>query len=416
MSNYTRFVSYLYEYKNGTKSENRGFIKVESRDNLCKMQVHIKNASQPANNPLNIYGFTHLDGKLAGMLLGGCQAGKGTTDYKLEFPTERINDTEHSFNDLSGILIFDDSNICYGTSWDDNPIIVSSFYQVQPTAAPLQPETPEEAVWENTAPAEELSTHVHELAFEDESTASQTASQQDLAPSQMMAAEVSTPSQMAPVLEEDTFSQMSPSESGFMPENPVPLGMSYAQQESLLQQEIPNPQQPASYAREPEDAYAFRQFQDTPETYAASESSNYQDGPRPEMHATSASAAAVNPLPQSVDRWEQLQSTYNAISPFADDEITECIQLELKDLPDLRKNNWLIGNNQFILHSFSNYKHLIIGKMASPDSTVYILGIPGNYDPKEKFMANMFGFPYFKSAAERNLQSGQFGYWYRPIN
>ena len=46
----------------------------------------------------------------------------------------------------------------------------------------------------------------------------------------------------------------------------------------------------------------------------------------------------------------------------------------------------------------------------------HILGVPGGYDQQERFMANMFGFPYFKESHEIQLPGGRGGYWYRLIN
>jgi hypothetical protein len=46
----------------------------------------------------------------------------------------------------------------------------------------------------------------------------------------------------------------------------------------------------------------------------------------------------------------------------------------------------------------------------------YIIGIPGIYHNREKFMARMFGFENFKSIRKRELKQGDFGYWYLPVS
>ena len=45
-----------------------------------------------------------------------------------------------------------------------------------------------------------------------------------------------------------------------------------------------------------------------------------------------------------------------------------------------------------------------------------VLGIPGAYDQQERFMANMFGFPYFKESGYIQIPEGKGGYWYRLID
>mgnify|MGYP000653566226 CR=1 FL=1 len=72
-----------------------------------------------------------------------------------------------------------------------------------------------------------------------------------------------------------------------------------------------------------------------------------------------------------------------------------------------------LRNNRFLQYGFYNFGHLLIGKNSSGH---YILGVPGGYDQQERFMANMFGFPYFKESRQIQLPKSRGGYWYRLIN
>ena len=42
MSDYSRFVSYMYLYENGLKTMNAGFVKVESRNGQCRIGLSLK--------------------------------------------------------------------------------------------------------------------------------------------------------------------------------------------------------------------------------------------------------------------------------------------------------------------------------------------------------------------------------------
>ena len=123
------------------------------------------------------------------------------------------------------------------------------------------------------------------------------------------------------------------------------------------------------------------------------------------------------PLVSLADRWQALLESSPHIQPFDDDEITECIKIDLKDLPSLRRSGWQIGSNQFLLHSFYNYHHLLMGRRSNAESDAFVLGVPGIFDVKEQFMAGMFGFSAFKPARDGSDAGGisPFGYWYRPI-
>lgn len=474
MSNYTRFVSYLYEYKNGTKSENRGFIKVESRDNVVKMEVHIKSASQQANIPLNIYGFVHEQGQLPGIFLGSCYTGRGTTSCKLRFATQNIQNTKYNFQDLSGLLIFCENNICYGTSWNDHPIKLDQFYALPPAAADenktVQTPPNEEMPDTNNLDQESNTDNLDQGSNADNLDQRPNADNLDQGPNADNLNQ-ETPVQELPGAEapledsnQQSLTQESPSEnipadnlaiptdiqpaevpvvnmqpespadeSAFSPEYEIPLTKEYSAQQA----DEGSPDDNAASFPE----YAFPTAEQHPHQRAVqpamgmfpSQNNNYPSTQQLKAASTdifelpvyNAPPSAMQPSQElyvdsatalSDDRWQQLQQEYPAIDPFPDDEIIDCIRLEQKDLPNLRRNNWLIGNNQFILHAFSNHQHLIMGRMNDSDQPVYILGVPGVYDPKEKFMANMFGFPYFKPGSEHSLHPGNFGYWYRAID
>lgn len=115
------------------------------------------------------------------------------------------------------------------------------------------------------------------------------------------------------------------------------------------------------------------------------------------------------------ESWRRLQDCYPHIQPFSDGQIHQCLQLTMKDLPELRKNSWFIGSNQFLARGCQQYHHFLLGVFRDDNGqdSGWVLGIPGIYDEKERFLAGMFGFPNFKPSRESSIRSGQFGYWYR---
>ena len=115
------------------------------------------------------------------------------------------------------------------------------------------------------------------------------------------------------------------------------------------------------------------------------------------------------------ESWRRLQDCYPHIQPFSDGQIHQCLQLTMKDLAELRKNSWFIGSNQFLARGCQQYHHFLLGVFRDDNGqdSGWVLGIPGIYDEKERFLAGMFGFPNFKPSRESSIRSGQFGYWYR---
>jgi hypothetical protein len=124
---------------------------------------------------------------------------------------------------------------------------------------------------------------------------------------------------------------------------------------------------------------------------------------------------------QSAEEMEQETAkhffdNYPRIYPFEDNEVVLCVKIEPKDIGLLPKDIWALSNNSFLMHGYYCYHHLIFAKMKGSTGNGYVLGIPGIYHNRERFMARMFGFENFKSIRKRDLRQGDFGYWYIPIN
>lgn len=115
--------------------------------------------------------------------------------------------------------------------------------------------------------------------------------------------------------------------------------------------------------------------------------------------------------------YERLIHRYPQMYPFDDDSVEICVRLDLQDIGLLPMQCWLFGSNSFLLHSYYCYRHLILAKMQSrSEEKVYLLGVPGLYKHRERYMAEMFGFKRFKPVSRENSGNGAFGYWLIPLN
>ena len=104
------------------------------------------------------------------------------------------------------------------------------------------------------------------------------------------------------------------------------------------------------------------------------------------------------------------------LTPFSGDEDTLCVRLELKDLRQLPRQFWYLGNNSFLLHGFFNYRYLILGMTQEFGVKKWFIGIPGVFQNPERVMAALFGFPEFRREKPAPINTGEFGYWYRYLN
>ncbi len=99
--------------------------------------------------------------------------------------------------------------------------------------------------------------------------------------------------------------------------------------------------------------------------------------------------------------------------PFDDGQFTDCRKVKPSDCSVLCKQNGCFCNNRFVIYGYQNFGHLLLCRNHRGQ---YILGIPGGYSQQERFMASMFGFPYFRECRDIHIPGGKGGYWYCFIN
>lgn len=117
-------------------------------------------------------------------------------------------------------------------------------------------------------------------------------------------------------------------------------------------------------------------------------------------------------VPSQLDRkWQFMKTRFPHFQPFSGNEVAACLQITPRELPCIFQGYSRRANNSFLMHGFSQYRHLLFGRLKDGG---YILGVPGIFESQEKLMADMFGFPEFREA-EGNRCGRRFGYWCRRI-
>lgn len=94
-------------------------------------------------------------------------------------------------------------------------------------------------------------------------------------------------------------------------------------------------------------------------------------------------------------------------------------KIQRMELSKLARCEWKLANNQFLMHGYYNYHHLVFLE----NNNQFLLGVPGIYHEKEARAAESFGFGSFISADELEItlnpdeknEEEAFGYWCRPV-
>ena len=105
--------------------------------------------------------------------------------------------------------------------------------------------------------------------------------------------------------------------------------------------------------------------------------------------------------------WEKMSATHELIYPFGNN--TGCFRIFPKDISGLHANYHALQNNQFLMHGYYNYRHLLIWPKKDCENELW-LGVPGIYHEREKMAARMFGFEKFEGT-KREYRTGDLGYY-----
>lgn len=98
---------------------------------------------------------------------------------------------------------------------------------------------------------------------------------------------------------------------------------------------------------------------------------------------------------------------------------TQLHKIVRQDLAKLPRRDWRLANNNFLLHGYHNYHHLVSFRK---DGKCW-LGVPGIYHPREQRAASAFGFGQFMRPEEGEIELDEnemnftedFGYWCRMV-
>lgn len=120
---------------------------------------------------------------------------------------------------------------------------------------------------------------------------------------------------------------------------------------------------------------------------------------------------------EQVDAFEKMLEEYPKLPVYGATELFDCVRIHPKDIGKLDMRNWKLGVNSFLTHGFYTYQYLLLGKMRFGDgNTRPIIGVPGIYSNREKYLANMFGFEQFIPVKKTGVKTGGFGYWIVEIS
>ena len=409
MSAYHRLISYIYAYEGGIKGKNTGFAKLETRGTSCRIQVSVRRVFAGGSS-IGVYLLAGQDEIRIGTLF--VRGGNG--EFRTVVNCENIEGSGCNMEECCGLTLHETDSAwrAYTTIWEDAVAHAAEVELADVTA---------EKVREQEAEKEEATRKQTEKAQE--------AEKEEAArkPAENVSGEVDGASVGKEKLDEaselarsgEMESQDTSTETEAANINKTDFGISQPQPEKLEDSNL----------EIFEDTETMEAVPDIPETSDHQEAEIVQEAqtetpqepfqpdfqnqkqPQPDSSKESLKEDPAETL------WNRLRVTYPKVTAFECSDGCEILVIKPQDIGLLPRENWVYGNNSFLLHGYYNYRYLILARLGkSGERGRYILGVPGHYGNNEKYMAAMFGFDRFVRSTRQPPRDSRFGYWYTDLN
>ena len=451
MSAYHRLISYIYAYEGGIKGKNTGFAKLETRGTSCRIQVSVRRVFA-GGSPIGVYLLAGQEEIRIGTLF--VRGGNG--EFRAVVNCENIEGSGCNMEECCGLTLHETDSAwrAYTTIWEDAVAHAAEVELADVTA---------EKVREQETEKEEATRKLAENVSGEVNSASVGKEKLDEASELTRSGEMES---------QDTSTETEKNEAVNI--NETDFGISQPQPEKLedsnleifedteTMEAVPDisetsDHQEAEVVQEAQTETPQESFQESTqeaqtETPKESFQESYQEAQTearrkdsqestrevrkealpdsPPDHQEAFQPGSQNqkqPQPDSSKEfskedpaeslWNRLRAAYPKVTAFECADGCEILVIKPQDIGLLPRENWVYGNNSFLLHGYYNYRYLILARLGkSGERGRYILGVPGHYGNNEKYMAAMFGFDRFVRSTRQPPRDSRFGYWYTDLN
>lgn len=297
MTGYRRFIAYVYEYRKGKKENNCGFIKVEVRNSICTIELHLQVEGLAAKEACRVFCFLRKEGLMNGVLIGTCMTQTDRIECLIETEALNMGNSQTPLGKMGGMVILTESGGFFGTEWDDQAIRPENFKEMKAgeetkTPEAPQPEAPQPEALQPEAPQPE--------------------------------APQSEESQPGELQLETVQPEASKQELPQMEINPQNISEAVKEKENIKPLEPVTPESGSGNIEAPEETELIRM-----------------------------QSVSTQPEKQSLPFGQPF-------CPFADNDLSQCWKIHPQDLIHFPRRQCGLRNNRFLQYGYYNFGHILL--------------------------------------------------------
>lgn len=127
MNQYQRMVSYLYEYKQGIKGVNVGYVRIEQRGSACRISLQMRGRNLGQLPKMAIFRQETKGIRCLSM----CSLMERNGDYRCRIETEadNLSGSGISLQEVDGIILYQDASYYVATTWKNTGIFIGEIQE-----------------------------------------------------------------------------------------------------------------------------------------------------------------------------------------------------------------------------------------------------------------------------------------------
>lgn len=394
MGRYERMICYLYEYQDGHKGANVGYVKLEKRGEKCRVLIQMRRADLATLPQAALF-----QQEKTGVLLipiGVMRDNNGSMKGQYEGNVDNLAGTGLSLDDVHGVLVYVEEGHYFASTWNLEQIDARQLRWWQGDQhedagkAEALPEggneTPQNMVissdGSNGTPQNmDVSSDSSSETLQNKVVSSDSSSE---APQKEVASSergINTPRR-----------EVASSERGInTPRKEVVSSGSGSNIAQKFADHLASAQ--AGISRKPENASMERCSQSA--------------------EVTGQSICGSCPFQRKeLDYGKKMLLTFPVMRPFGERYPGQCVRIEPQDIGCLPMRMWSLSGNPFLMQAYFQYRHLIFMEWEKG----YVIGVPGIYSNMMQSKAENAGFREFIAICGQKNCRGAFGYWLMPLD
>ena len=422
MGRYERMICYLYEYQDGHKGANVGYVKLEKRGEQCRVLIQMRRADLATLPQAALF-----QQEKTGVLLipiGVMRDNNGSMKGQYEGNVDNLAGTGLSLDDVHGVLVYVEEGHYFASTWNLEQIDARQLRW-------WQGDQHEDAGKAEALPEGGSETSQDMVVSSDSSngTPQNMVISSDSSNEALQNMDVSSDSSS------ETLQNMVASADS---SNETTQNMdvsSDSSSEALQNMDVSSDS--SSEAPQKEVASSERGI-NTPRKEVVSSGSGSNIAQRFADHLASAQAgisrkpenASMERCSQSaevtgqsicgscpfqrkeLDYGKKMLLTFPVMRPFGERYPGQCERIEPQDIGCLPMRMWSLSGNPFLMQGYFRYRHLIFMEWEKG----YVIGVPGIYSNMMQSKAENAGFREFIAICGQKNCRGAFGYWLMPLD